>query len=493
MHDPAGPGPSGWQRREVAGLLLLTAAALALRLLGANSGLWIDEIFSLVDSFRLPVREIVTSYPGDTHHPLYAVLAHLALAGFGESAFSIRLPSVLVGAASVPLLYRLGREVSDRREATFAALLLAVSYHHVWFSQNARGYVILAWCAMAGCWLLLRLMATGQPRFVAAFAVVTALGAYTHLTMVFIAVGQALVVLVVLARTPAGPPRRQLFRQGSAAFLLAAAGTVLLYAPALPQVLDYFFNRPSQLVGVSTPGWALLESFKVLAAGFGAGRPLLGAVVVVLGAAVALAGGLSYARRNTVAFGLFALPVVVIIAGALVARGTMYPRFFFALAGFAILIGIRGVVVVAEWAARFLPAGFPGRARLGSLGLALLVGLSLASLPLNYQYPKQDFVGALEFIAAQRTAGEPIAVIGVTEFAFRRYLGQDAVAVTDAEALATLRRGRPVWFAWAFPRYLAGSAPDVLATLDQECGAPAVFRGTIGGGDVHVCRLEPIP
>lgn len=487
----AAEAPAGG--REWGTLLLLTAVALALRCVGANNGLWIDEIFSLVDSFRLPVGEIVASYPGDTHHPLYAVLAHLSLATFGESAFSIRLPSIVIGTASVPLLYLLGREVATRREALFGALLLAVSYHHIWFSQNARGYVILAACAMAGCWMLLRLLATGHRRFGAGFALVTALGAYTHLTMVFIAVGQALVVLAVLARTPAGTGRTRLFRQGTAAFLLAAAGTVALYAPALPQVLDYFLNRPSQLVGVSTPGWALLESFKVMAAGFGAGRALLGGIVVALGTAVGVAGVVSYARRNPVALALFVLPGVVIIAGALVARGTMYPRFFFALAGFGILVGIRGVVAVAEWIARPLPAGLPGRDHLATVGLALLVGLSLASLPPNYRYPKQDFVGALEYIQARRAPGEALAVIGVTEFAFRRYLGQDATPIADGEDLAALRRGRGVWFAWAFPRYLAGSAPDVLATLDRECGAPAVFRGTIGGGDVHVCRLEPIP
>ncbi|MDZ4674396.1 MAG: glycosyltransferase family 39 protein [Gemmatimonadota bacterium] len=493
MLDSAGAPEPQWGRREQAGLLLLTALALVLRFIGANSGLWIDEIFSLVDSFRLPVREIVSSYPGDTHHPLYAVLAHLSLVAFGESTLSIRLPSIIVGAASAPLLYLLGREVADRREAAFAALLLAVSYHHVWFSQNARGYVILAWCAMAGCWLLLRLLATGQPRFAAGFAVVTALGAYTHLTMVFIALGQALTVLAVLARTAPGPGRSRRFRLGSAAFLLAGAGTVALYAPALPQVLDYFLNRPSQLVGVSTPGWAVLESLRVLATGFGAGRVVLGGVVVMVGAGLVLAGAFSYARRNAVAFGLFVLPGLAIIAGALLARGTMYPRFFFALAGFGILIGIRGVVVVAEWIGRRLPPGFPAGRRLASLGLGLLVVLSLASLPLNYRYPKQDFVGALDFIEARRAPGEIIAVIGVTEFAFRKYLGQDAAVVTDDPGLAVLRQGHAVWFAWAFPRYLAGSAPDVLATLERECGEPATFRGTIGGGDVHVCRLEPIP
>ncbi len=194
----------------MAGLIGLTILALVLRLIGANNGLWTDEIFSLVDSFRLPFGELVRSYPGDTHHPLYSLLAHVSLTIFGESAWSIRLPSILVGTASVPLLYLLGREVADRREALFAAAVLAVSYHHVWFSQNARGYVILAACAMVGTWMLLRLLATGRPGFAAGYALVTALGAYTHLTMVFLAVGQAVAVAFHLVRAPAGENRRRL-------------------------------------------------------------------------------------------------------------------------------------------------------------------------------------------------------------------------------------------------------------------------------------------
>jgi uncharacterized membrane protein len=42
--------------------------------------------------------------------------------------------------ASIGALYLLGRAVAGPTEALFAAALMTVAYHHVWFSQNARGY-----------------------------------------------------------------------------------------------------------------------------------------------------------------------------------------------------------------------------------------------------------------------------------------------------------------------------------------------------------------
>lgn len=484
--------PAEHHRHPAALIVGLTALALVLRLIGLNSGLWIDEIFSLVDSFRPPLAEIVTTYRHDNHHPFYSVLAHLSLAAFGEAPWSIRLPSVIFGAASVPALYLLGREVAGHREAGYAAALLAVSYHHVWFSQNARGYVIIAWCTLLATWLLLRLMATGRFTFAAWYAVVVALGAWTHLTMVFVALGQAAAVAFHLARQPA--ERRALgWVGGLTPFLLAAGLTLALYAPSLGQLIDHFVNKPSQLEGVSTPGWALWESLRVLALGFGAGTLVLGGVVVVVGMVVVMAGLASYARRTPDACALFVLPGVAILAGAVLARGTMYPRFFFALAGIGILIGVRGVVVVAEAIARRAGARPDLARRLSAGALGLLLLLSAGSLTVNYRHPKQDFLGAMAHVDAARRPGDAVAVVGVTDFVYRRYLERDWLVVEDAETLAALRQVGAVWFAWSFPRYLQQSAPDVLAVLERDCREAAVFPGTIGGGDLHVCRLEAVP
>ena len=119
MRDDAGvrddlPVPGWW-------IAALTALALALRLVRLNNGLWIDEIYAVLYSFRPSMQQIVSAFPRDNHHPFYAVLAHLSVSAFGESAWTVRLPAAIFGAATIPTLYLLGTRVATRREAFLAA------------------------------------------------------------------------------------------------------------------------------------------------------------------------------------------------------------------------------------------------------------------------------------------------------------------------------------------------------------------------------------
>jgi uncharacterized membrane protein len=90
----------------------------------------------------------------------------------GSEEWVLRLPSALVGLLSIYLLYRLGSALFDRLTGLAAALLLAVSPFHVWYSQEARMYALVgllclgaglfAWRALRGNrfldWLVLGLL-----------------------------------------------------------------------------------------------------------------------------------------------------------------------------------------------------------------------------------------------------------------------------------------------------------------------------------------------
>ncbi len=379
--------------------------------------------------------------------------------------------------------------------ALLAAALLAVSYHHIWFSQNARGYAMLAFFTIACTWALLRILEGGPRRLAYAYAASAALGAYTHLTMVFIVAGHAAVCAALLA-TPAG--RAMWARNRGAivlAFVGAGLGTLLLYSPVLLQVQTFFTQRPSSMKGISTTSWAMLETLRVLAMGFGAGSAALGAVVIAAGAVLFAVGLASYARHNLVALALFFAPVAVIFAGAAVARGTFYPRFLFALAGFGVLIGVRGVLVAADWVERRIRSGAAGGVRSERLGTAVMacaILLSCASLVKLYRFPKQDFVGAERHVVSNLAPGESVAVAGAAVTAYRDYLHHDWPQVKTAAELNGMRSSHAVWLVYTFPRYLAHSAPEVMAIAKQECRDAPEFRGTLGDGDIVVCRLEPL-
>lgn len=472
--------------------VVLATVALALRLPGLGGGLWNDEISAIVQSFRTAFPENLSEFRGDNKHPLYALLAHACIAVFGESPWSIRLPAMAFGVAAVPMLYRLARPLVGTREAVTSALLLAVSYHHVWFSQSARGYSALLFFALWTTHLLFRALRTPDWRTAAGFAVAIAAGTYTHLTFVFFVFAQFLLALIMWAW-----PRHGMSRPDGRLVLLPFVGGGLIslaaHAPMLGAMLDYFL-APSDQGGVSSPAWALAEGVRVLRAGLGdyLGLAVLG---LVLGGAAGLSGLWTWFRRDRDLTLLVVLAVLCIIAGAAAGRGTMYPRFFFMLGGFFVLFVVRGAFATGTWLVGWLGGGAEVVARRGErVGMAavgvLLLG-SLASLPRNYRVPKQDFDGPIAAVRAAEQPGDRIAVADVTARVYLEYYALQATSVRTAQELDALRQGSRVWFIYSFPRYLALYDAGLAAFVARECASPREFPSTLGGGEVLLCRLDP--
>lgn len=489
--DPSSPakGVGLWSLMREGGLPLLAIVVVALvaRFINLNSDYWADEIFALLMSFRLPVADVVTTYLGDNHHPLYSIFGRLSLVAFGESPWSLRLPAVVFGAATVPLTYAVARLVASRIEALLACLILAVSYHHVWFSQNARGYTLSGLLALLSTWTLVRMLDRGSWRLAWAYALFAALAVYTHLAMVFVAVGQAIVAATMIA-LPDGA-RRTDWRVPASAFVLAAALTLLFYAPMLDQVLDFYLHQPSDLVEKSTPSWALREGIRVLLVGLGGTGAALAMVVLAAGAAAGALGLASIFRTNRTVALAVVIPPLVVFAGALVGRGTMYPRFFFFAAGTAVIVLVRGLFASADllrhrWARLPAPA-------IATACCAVVVAASAASLRYNYRYPKQDFAGAMRYVLATKAPGDVVGFAGVPRDPYPTVYGQNWPTIKSVDEINALRQRGRTWLIYTFPRYLGVGAPELSAIVERDCHERAVFRGTVGGGDMIICTFEP--
>ncbi len=136
----------------------LTALAVLLRIPNLNSCMWLDEVLTMVRFARPSVSQILTSFPDQNQHMLYSLLAHASIRMFGEQPWALRLPSVGFGIASIWALFLVGRRLIGEKEALFACALMTVSYHHIWFSQNARGYMGLLFFTTLATWLWLEAM-----------------------------------------------------------------------------------------------------------------------------------------------------------------------------------------------------------------------------------------------------------------------------------------------------------------------------------------------
>ncbi len=207
-----------------------------------------------------------------------------------------------------------------------------------------------------------------------------------------------------------------------------------------------------------------------------------------------LTGLVSYWRQSRVAAAVFVLPGLVTAAGAVMARGTMYPRFYFYLLGFGVVILVRGAMVVGATLAGKMSREVEKRTNVltwGTVLVAMMIVVSAVSLLRNYRYPKQDYGGAMQFVETRRGTGEAVVTAGEIGYVYKEYYGKPWTRVENATQLETIRdEGRRVWVLYTFPMYVERKMPGLMDAIRRECTPQQVFPGTVGGGDIVVCVIE---
>ncbi|HEV7500321.1 MAG TPA: glycosyltransferase family 39 protein, partial [Vicinamibacteria bacterium] len=127
--------------------------------------LWSDERATVVesqgigwpatpvdDSSDFPVTQglVDTAREAAGHdQPVYIAIMNVWTRAFGVSEGALRLPSVVAGALSIPLLFLAARKLVGVTAAWIAALLFAISPLHTALSQEARTYAITVALAVA--------------------------------------------------------------------------------------------------------------------------------------------------------------------------------------------------------------------------------------------------------------------------------------------------------------------------------------------------------
>ena len=164
-------------------LALCAGVATAFYRLGAR-GLWGDEVWQVAWAQQQPLPQTFQRFSAPPDLPLSFLLVQLATT-FNSDPFWVRLPSALLGAATVALLYLLGRRLCGRATGLAAALLLAVAPYHVWYAQDARPYAALACYSLLTLLFFERLLRRPAPWVVLGFTVATILNLYNHLFALF--------------------------------------------------------------------------------------------------------------------------------------------------------------------------------------------------------------------------------------------------------------------------------------------------------------------
>lgn len=262
------------------GAILLLALALRLVNLGGRT-LWYDEaiaIFRAEPGWEALVDGTLGEDDGeaaDVHPLLYYQMLNVWMDLFGQGVATVRLLSVLLGVATVGVVFGLARDWFDERTATVAGLIAAVAPFHVQYSQETRMYALLALLLLLATWVYWRAWMHRHAGYWLAFGVLA--GASMHVQQLASMYLLALGLLPLLRRD-----RVRIIYTG-----LAAGLALAIYLPWMLNLPDqmgklrqYWVQKPNVL-----HMWLALRSFVSVNLDFSAGwwlpTFLLAAVLMV--------------------------------------------------------------------------------------------------------------------------------------------------------------------------------------------------------------------
>ncbi len=81
---------------------------------------------------------------------------------------------------------------------------------------------------------------------------------------------------------------------------------------------------------------------------------------------------------------------------------------------------------------------------------------SAVSLARGYEFPKQDFEGAVKFVDAEKKSGEIVATAGAATYPLQQYYGMTWESAETTEKMEDIcSRNQPVWLVYTLPRYMS--------------------------------------
>ncbi len=206
-------------------LVGVTVLGAALRFATLTSqSYWFDEA-QAAHELHLSFGAMLSSWSvNEPNPPLFFVVGWVWAQIFGTGEAGLRSLSALAGTAAIPITYLCARELVSRRAALVAAALVAVSPFMIWYSQEAREYMLLA--ALCGGSLLFFARAWREPtaRHVGWWALLSALALLTQYFAAFLVAAMAIGLL---------------YRSRSRAVLTAVGVLVVVEAALLPHAINH--------------------------------------------------------------------------------------------------------------------------------------------------------------------------------------------------------------------------------------------------------------
>ncbi|GIV83227.1 MAG: hypothetical protein KatS3mg052_0234 [Candidatus Roseilinea sp.] len=426
----------------ILGAILILAIVLRVHKIGAQS-LWYDE----GNSARIAERSlalIVEGAAGDIHPPLYYIALKYWRAVFGESEAALRSFSAVCSVLTVLFAYLIGRDAFGRHVGLVAAFLLAVMPFAIYYAQEARMYALLALCAAASTWAMVRMGRLGigdwrvgirdwrspisnpQSLILASLYVsATAAGLWTHYAYPFVMIAQGIAYLVLTQfRACAARSQRDAFMR----YILANVISIAIFLPWLPvairQVLGWGVERPAYAFGA-----ALLDAYRALIVGrtLPPDQALLSVGLFTM--CVALGVGLSRQEGLAERLAMLALmgaPLILLLALGLYREA--YLKFLLVCVLPLCVLAARGIVEIGDRGWEIVNPQSPILnlliTAIACIPAATLIP-ALRNLYDNPAYARDDYRGIQRLIAADARPDDAVLFLAPNQWEVFTYYQRD--------------------------------------------------------------------
>lgn len=379
-------------------ILIILIIAIILRLVRLDQSLWLDEAINVNVAKALSLKDLVLNYSlSDFHPPLFHVVLRGWILMFGSSEMVVRLPSVIFGAATVFMTYLIGKKLLGNKSGLVAATLLATSPLHIYYSQEARMYMLAAFLTSLSVYFFISILERDTILRWLGFIISTCLLLYSDYLPYLIIPAYALYLAIF---------RKRIARGTLNSFLPAI---ILIFIFLIPWLLIF----PRQLEGglsvaTASPAWSqvvgspTLKNFVITFVKFTIGRishdnNLVYALLFApVGLFVSFLTLISLFRLSVARFILWfwlGIPIFLGFAIAFVVPIYAYFRFIFVLPAFYLILA--SGVTTLNWInlTRLL------------LGIAVVINLVATSIYFtNPKFQRENWKLATSFVNKNATS-----------------------------------------------------------------------------------------
>ena len=166
----------------------------------------------------------------------------------------------------------------------------------------------------------------------------------------------------------------------------------------------------------------------------------------------------------------------------------LWPRMFFSEFGFFAAIAVVGALACGQLLCHLLNRQVKIIHHAPVVMIAIFFALSMTKV---YQYPKQDFASARDYVRRQVRENDAVVALHMAGQVYRLYYAPEWPEIISVDELNKYKSKQGyTWVLFTLPSYIETAFPVLYKKLENDYEQMKIFPGTLGDGDIIVLRSK---